>query len=337
MTNKKQLLVAAGLTALSSGVLAEALDERVYLNLGLSYTFTDDDRDISFRGLPTVEVENAPGGFIGIGKAINDWLNLELNLKGQHADLDGASGSWKQYGASVDGLFFFNRSPAFAPFAVLGAGVLQSDLSGVKKDTAPVVEAGLGFMHDVDDDGAKLRVEARHRWDFADINIPGGDSTYNDWILMAGVSIPIGPRPQSAPEPRPVVTMAEPTPPPAPAPAPVTETVVLKGVNFCFDCDTLSGEAQAILDNDAMAIVQHHPNATFEVAGHTDAVGSDAYNQSLSQRRAGSVSAYLVEKGVDASRMTAVGYGESQPVADNSTEAGRAENRRVELRITEMR
>lgn len=332
MTNKKQLLVAAGLTALSSGVLAETLDERVYLNLGLSYTFTDEDRDVS-----PVEVENAPGGFIGVGKAINDWLNLELNLKGQHADLDGASGSWNQYGASVDGLFFFNRSPAFAPFAVLSAGVLQSDLSGVKKDTAPVVEAGLGFMHDVDDDGAKLRVEARHRWDFADINIPGGNSTYNDWILMAGVSIPIGARPQSAPEPRPVVTMAEPTPAPAPAPAPVTETVVLKGVNFCFDCDTLSGEAQAILDSDAMAIVQHHPNATFEVAGHTDAVGSDTYNQSLSQRRASNVSAYLVEKGVDASRMTAVGYGESQPVADNSTEAGRAENRRVELRITEMR
>ncbi|ANX04504.1 OmpA family protein [Immundisolibacter cernigliae] len=330
MTNKKQLLVAAGLAALSSGVLAETLDERVYLNLGLSYSILDSDRDVS-----PVEVENAPGGFIGVGKAINDWLNLELNLKGQNADLDGAGGSWNQYGASIDGLFFFNRSPAFAPFAVLSAGVLQSDLSGVKKDTAPVAEAGLGFMHDVDDDGAKLRVEARHRWDFADINIPGGNSTYNDWILMAGVTIPIGARPQSAPEPRPVVTMAEPTPPPAPAP--VTETVVLKGVNFCFDCDTLSGEAQAILDGDAMAIVQHHPNATFEVAGHTDAVGSDAYNQSLSQRRAGSVSAYLVEKGVDASRMTAVGYGESQPVADNSTEAGRAENRRVELRITEMR
>jgi OOP family OmpA-OmpF porin len=334
MTNKKQVLVAAGLAALSGGALAETLDERVYLNFGLSYTFNDDDRDVS-----PVEVENAPGGFIGIGKAINDWLNLELNLKGQHADLDGAGGSWKQYGASVDGLFFFNRNPAFAPFAVLGAGALHNDLSGVDESTSPVVEAGLGFMHDVDDDGAKLRVEARHRWDFADIDIPGGDSTYNDWILMAGVTIPIGPRPQSAPEPRPVVTMAEPTPPPAPAPAPapVTETVVLKGVNFCFDCDALSDEAQSILDRDAMAIVKHHPNATFEVAGHTDAVGSDAYNQKLSQRRANNVRAYLVQQGVEPSRMIAVGYGESQPVADNSTEAGRAENRRVELRITEMR
>ncbi|MBC7160975.1 OmpA family protein [Immundisolibacter sp.] len=334
MTNKKQLLVAAGLAALSSGVLAETLDDRVYLNLGLSYTLPDNDRDGS-----SVEVENAPGGFIGVGKAINEWLNLELNLKGQHADLDGASGSWKHYGATVDGLFFFNRSPAFAPYAVVGAGALRSDISNAKNSTSPVIEAGLGFMHDVDDDGAKLRLEARHRWDFADLNRQPGsdDKTFNDWILMAGVTIPIGARPQSAPEPRPVVTMAEPTPPPAPAPAPVTETVVLKGVNFCFDCDTLSGEAQAILDSDAMAIVKHHPNASFEVAGHTDAVGSDAYNLALSQRRASNVRAYLVQQGVEPSRMTAVGYGESQPVADNSTEAGRAENRRVELRITEMR
>ena len=336
MTKNKQLLLAAGLAALSTGVLAEDLDTRWYLSGGLSYTFTDSDRDISVPG-NTVKVENAPGGYIGIGKAINEWLNLELNLKGQHADLDGAHGSWKQYGASLDGLVFFNRSPVFSPYAVLGVGALQSDLTGVKKDTAPVVEAGLGFMHDIDDDGAKLRVEARHRWDFADINIPGGNSTYNDWILMAGVTIPIGPRPRSAPEPRPVVTMAEPAPAPAPEPAPVTETVVLKGVNFCFDCDTLSGEARQILDTDAMAIVKHHPNATFEVAGHTDSKGSDAYNQSLSERRAGNVRGYLVDQGVDASRMTAVGYGESQPVADNGTEAGRAENRRVELRITEMR
>jgi OOP family OmpA-OmpF porin len=112
---------------------------------------------------------------------------------------------------------------------------------------------------------------------------------------------------------------------------------VLKGVNFCFDCDVLSNEAKAILDGDAMAIVRHHPNATFEVAGHTDAVGNDAYNQSLSQRRANNVRAYLVQQGVNEASMTAVGYGESQPVADNGTAAGRAENRRVELRITETR
>ena len=117
----------------------------------------------------------------------------------------------------------------------------------------------------------------------------------------------------------------------------VTETVVLKGVNFCNDCDHLSPEAKAILDADAMAIIKHHPNATFEVAGHTDANASEAYNLDLSQRRAGNVRSYLVQQGVNAGSMSAVGYGESQPVADNATAAGRAQNRRVELRITETR
>jgi OOP family OmpA-OmpF porin len=68
-----------------------------------------------------------------------------------------------------------------------------------------------------------------------------------------------------------------------------------------------------------------------EVAGHTDSVGTDQYNQGLSERRANSVRDYLVEQGVRASRLTAVGYGENRPVATNDTADGRQENRRVEL------
>lgn len=329
MTTKT--LLAAGLAAVCATAAASELDERWYLSGGLSYTFGDSDRELFG---PRVDVDNGPGGFAGIGKAINDWLNLELNLKGHQFDMDG-DGSWKQYGATIDGLVFFNRNPGFAPFAVLGAGALRNDISGVDKSTSPVIEAGVGFMRDIDDDGAKLRVEARHRWDFADIDVPGGDENFNDWVVMAGVSIPIGARPQAAATPRPVPEIAAPRPVPTPTPTPVTETVVLKGVNFCFDCDTLSNEAKAILDGDAMALVNSHPNATFEVAGHTDSKGSDSYNMDLSNRRAGNVAAYLVSKGVAAERMKSNGYGESQPVADNATEAGRAANRRVELRITQ--
>jgi OOP family OmpA-OmpF porin len=69
-----------------------------------------------------------------------------------------------------------------------------------------------------------------------------------------------------------------------------------------------------------------------EVAGHTDSVGTDSYNQGLSERRAQAVVNYLVAKGINASRFKARGYGESEPVADNATDEGRAENRRVELR-----
>jgi outer membrane protein OmpA-like peptidoglycan-associated protein len=72
-----------------------------------------------------------------------------------------------------------------------------------------------------------------------------------------------------------------------------------------------------------------------EVGGHTDSVGSEAYNQGLSERRADAVRDYLMSKGVKASRLTARGYGESRPVASNDTEEGRAENRRVELVVIE--
>lgn len=71
-----------------------------------------------------------------------------------------------------------------------------------------------------------------------------------------------------------------------------------------------------------------------ELSGHTDAKGSDSYNQNLSERRAASVRQYLVGKGIASSRMTSVGHGESQPVATNETDEGRALNRRVELKVT---
>ena len=78
-------------------------------------------------------------------------------------------------------------------------------------------------------------------------------------------------------------------------------------------------------------------SATGVVEGHTDSVGNDAYNQGLSQRRADAVRKYLVDKGVAAARLEARGFGESQPVADNATAEGRAQNRRVVLRRTDVR
>ncbi|MFT2536497.1 OmpA family protein, partial [Escherichia coli] len=71
------------------------------------------------------------------------------------------------------------------------------------------------------------------------------------------------------------------------------------------------------------------PKLTVQIDGHTDSVGSAAYNLALSKKRAESVRAYLVSKGIDASRLAAEGYGKTKPIASNDTEAGRAENRRV--------
>ena len=67
-------------------------------------------------------MDDGPAAFVGIGKTINDWLNLELNAKGNRFDLGSGNGNWNQYGATLDGLFFFNRNPKFSPYAVVGAG-----------------------------------------------------------------------------------------------------------------------------------------------------------------------------------------------------------------------
>jgi len=106
----------------------------------------------------------------------------------------------------------------------------------------------------------------------------------------------------------------------------------LKGVNFDYNIHALRQDAFPML-NEAVAILKSHPEVKVEIAGHTDYNNSDAFNQRLSERRAKAVMDYLVSEGVASARLTAKGYGESQPVADNTTEAGQARNRRVELRV----
>ena len=107
--------------------------------------------------------------------------------------------------------------------------------------------------------------------------------------------------------------------------------LVLQGVNFDYDKDTLRQEDIVILDRDALSFVRSNSDAIVEIGGHTDSRGGDAYNMDLSQRRAETVINYLISKGVPADRLTAKGYGEAQPVASNDTDEGRFQNRRVEL------
>lgn len=112
----------------------------------------------------------------------------------------------------------------------------------------------------------------------------------------------------------------------------IEQTIVLRGVNFEYNKDQLTLNAQGVLDAILPGLVSQ-PKLTLEIGGHTDSNGADGYNLSLSKRRAASVRTYLISKGVAAERLAAVGYGEKKPVADNKTDAGRAENRRVEFQV----
>lgn len=124
--------------------------------------------------------------------------------------------------------------------------------------------------------------------------------------------------------------VAERTPPP-PVEM-VKEKIVLRGINFDFDKYSIKGEFIPVLD-EAARILNNRKEVSVEIAGHTCWVGTDAYNQKLSEKRAHSVYDFLVNKGVGSDRLSVVGYGEKQPVADNHTVQGRRMNRRVEFLI----
>ncbi|PWB36115.1 hypothetical protein DCO48_01320 [Pseudomonas sp. SDI] len=112
------------------------------------------------------------------------------------------------------------------------------------------------------------------------------------------------------------------------------ETIVIRDVHFHFDSAKLTSADKERLNTIATRLKQEAPSARLSVTGHTDSRGSDAYNQKLSERRAHSVTDYLIGSGVPRASFVSVrGAGESQPVADNKTEDGRAQNRRTEIRI----
>ncbi|MET3459195.1 MULTISPECIES: OmpA family protein [Pseudomonas] len=140
--------------------------------------------------------------------------------------------------------------------------------------------------------------------------------------------------------PKGVQVDADGCPPPAPVPmveeAVVVkeETIVIRDVHFEFNKATLTPADKDVLSTVATRLKQETSTAQLSVTGHTDSVGSDAYNKKLSQKRADSVVQYLVQNGVPrASFVSVSGAGESQPVADNKTADGRAMNRRTEIRI----
>ena len=169
------------------------------------------------------------------------------------------------------------------------------------------------------------------------------DANWTPATAAKGCDGALVPPPPPAPAPAPAARPAPPPPPaaaPAPAPAPqppaATKVTYAADAFFDFDKSVLKPEGKAKLD-DLVGKVQGINLEVIIAVGHTDSIGTDAYNQKLSVRRAEAVKAYLVSKGIEKNRVYTEGKGEKQPVADNRTAEGRAKNRRVEIEVVGTR
>jgi len=318
-------------------------DDRWYIAPFGSFVRTGGDRN----------AKDGWGGGMGIGKMLNKHFNVEL--KGFYQEFGGTNGPWSLTGGSADLQYYFFRDK-FSPYAVVGAGAMNSCASA-NCGVGVTGEAGAGFTYEVHDNFL-LRSDVRYRYNNnLNAQVQPGTDEFHDMVVNVGFVIPFGdkPRPAARPEP-PVAVAAAPTPPPSNAnrdsdgdgvpdsvdkcPGTVKGTrvdnsgcpvkLVLRGQHFQRNSAELTLNARNILDEVAQSIIANPQKNDIEVQGHTSSEGSDAYNMRLSQRRAQSVVNYLKMKGVT-NRLITKGYGETQPVADNRTEEGRSENRRVEL------
>ncbi|MFQ5849238.1 MAG: OmpA family protein [Candidatus Binatia bacterium] len=156
-------------------------------------------------------------------------------------------------------------------------------------------------------------------------------------------TVPLPP-PPAPPKPAPPPPRVEaPPPPPKPAPAPpkvkpalppprVERTIVLDHIFFDFDKTAIKPDGKKVLDR-LVRFLNENQGRRVDLEGHADWIGTKKYNQGLSERRATSVRNYLVKRGVDPSRISTRGFGETRPITDNRTREGRAKNRRVEVKV----
>ncbi len=329
--NKKLLCAALlGGIAFAGAASAQQFDDRWYLTGSTGMNIQDSDRDS----------RDAPFVALGFGKFINpNWsLDTELNYQNPNADRN-QDLNWSQYGISLDARYhFLAEGRNWNPYVLMGVGYQRTEEEydafpnpispGKRKEGNVAGKLGIGAQGDLGRVG--VRTELAYRGDFDDNSVAAPDeSWFGDLIASVGVVIPLGPEPMTPIAPAPA-------PPPMVDDTPVPVTIDLRGVNFDFDKSTLRADSLAIL-NEAMEILRRYPDVRVEVAGHTDLCGPDAYNQSLSERRARAVYDFMTSNGIDSSRLAGpIGYGESRPLEQTpQTQPGckNERNRRTELNV----
>ncbi|MDD0843606.1 OmpA family protein [Pseudomonas sp. Gutcm_11s] len=277
--------------------------------------YFDEARDFKNDG-------NLFGG--SIGYFLTDDVELRLGYDEVHNARAEDGRNIRGSNTALDALYHFNApGDTIRPYVSAGfsdQSIGQNGRSGRNGSTFANLGGG-AKLYFTENFYARAGVEAQY-------NIDQGDT---EWAPSIGIGLNFG----GGSKPAPVVAepVAEPVAEVAPTPEPAETVRVELDVKFDFDKSKVKEESYGDIKNLA-DFMNQYPQTNTTVEGHTDSVGTDAYNQKLSERRANAVREVLVNQyGVGAERVGSVGYGESRPVADNATEAGRAVNRRVEAEV----
>ncbi|SKA23884.1 OmpA family protein [Novilysobacter spongiicola] len=375
--NKNLLCAAlVGGLSLAGSVSAQEFDDRWYVTAGAGMNFQDNHRGTDDAPFGTIGVGkfinpnwsvDGELNFQNPSSNRNDDLNwsqygISFDVR-RHFIADGRS--WNPY--VVAGLGYQRSEEEFDPSnPLLPARFERNGAPSEREDGSVAGKLGFGVQGDVG--RVKVRTELAYRAHADDDSIGAyledgeprddGEDWFGDILASVGVVVPLGPEPVApvAPAPAPAApncadldddgdgvnncddrcpdSQAGQTIGPDGCPVPVS--IDLKGVNFDFDKSTLRPDAVAIL-SEAVQILQRYPDLNVEVAGHTDLCGSDAYNQSLSERRANAVYDYLTSNGIGSNRLVGPnGYGESRPLESTpqtNPECRSETNRRTELNV----
>lgn len=308
------LIAATSLSAFAQGqgaVEVEAFGKRY---------FTDSSRDLT----------NANLFGASVGYYLTDDVELALSY-GEFHDVRSENGTGnkniKGSHTGLDALYHFGE-PGVGLRPYVSAGLAHQSISNVPartgRDHTTFAGVGAGLKYYFTENlYARGGVDGIY-------NIDDGEA---EWMAGVGIGLNFGGNANQQ-----QVAAVEPTPEPAPQPVaepePAAEVVRVElDVKFDFDKSVVKEESYGDIKNLA-DFMNQYPQTTTTVEGHTDSVGTDAYNQGLSERRANAVRDVLVNQyGVDGQRINAAGHGEAQPVADNGTDDGRAINRRVEAEV----
>lgn len=347
----------------SSSAVTSSYDGRWYIAPTVGAYYNDHKRDTNSRQFYYG---------LGFGRFITPNISIDAFVDRTKRKMDNgplaggghSTNSWASTNIGAAARFYAGDWNAWRPYGLVG--LMGSHHQNMfDHGWAPAAELGGGVSKMVTD-STNIRLEAGYRYDW-DNNTYPNKSGYGDWFLGFSVVSRFGAPAEAAPAPAPAPAPAAPDCSKTivngvnlcdnkcpnlpegtivgPDGCPQKVVIDLRGVNFKFDrpkvgeTDISKSLAEPTADsisvlNQAVDTLQRYPQVHVTVAGYTDSKGTEAYNQKLSERRAKIVYDYLTSHGIDASRLEGpIGHGENDPIGDNSTDAGRAQNRRTELQV----